>query len=165
MCGRGRSPPACGRAICRSGRRRAGPRCPRRGPALRRRTSAAPVGLPSAKTSCVAVALQRAALEFVEHCAQLVERSARFLPPRAPPWPPHRGPQAVRGVRAAFARGGRVARAGDRRAARAKPERRARSGETVDRLLADERVDTGLGIEGEQVARAACFARTAFMHI
>ena len=42
MCGRARSPPACGRAACRSGRRTAGPRCPRRGPAPRPRTSRAP---------------------------------------------------------------------------------------------------------------------------
>ena len=53
--GRGRSRRACGRAAGRSGRRRAGPGCPRRGRAPRRPSSPARSGLPSAKTSCVAV--------------------------------------------------------------------------------------------------------------
>jgi len=54
-CGRARSPPSCGRAAARSGRRTAGPRCPRRGRALRPTNITLACGLPSANTSRFAV--------------------------------------------------------------------------------------------------------------
>ena len=90
MCGRGRSPPACGRAICRSGRRTAGLRCLRRGRALRRRTSPVPSGCrrrrqvawrsPSGRSRRICREWRAARRAFL-----------RFLPPRAPPSRPRRG--------------------------------------------------------------------------
>ena len=169
-CGRARSPPACGRAVCRSGRRRAGPRCPRRGRALRRRTSRAPCGLPSANTSCVAVALQRAAVEAVEDGAQLVERLRRL---RAASRAAMRGLVGRRRRRSRRRwRGPCVASVG--RAARAGCRRDARHG-GGSRLGASAKRSTGSSpssastpasqIEVEQFAGGLCRWRASWPHL
>ena len=150
-CGRARSPPACGRAICRNGRRTAGPRCPRRGRALRRRTSPALSGCRRRTRAGVAVAFSAQPSNFSRMARSSSSVLALFAAARA-------------AIAASSGAGGATSAAGaafdleSPGSGRAAARGSARGGglgrrEAVDRLFADERIDARLGVEVENFAR------------
>ena len=163
MCDRARSPPACGRAACPSGRRTAGPRCPRRGPAPRPRTSPAPADC-RRRTRAGWRWLRRAQPSKRSRIARSSSRLAALLAASRAAMTAASGD----GGGAAPAAGRRLGTAADERMLRRAPgstlgrrslRRRSRRGDgrrivgkPVDRRLADQRVDARLLVEGEKLA-------------